>query len=65
MWLWYAVDGLENFGFGRGESLILCGVKMEGGVSCDNFVRRRRGRNFLTGIVVLGGIWPENNFISR
>jgi hypothetical protein len=33
------IDGLEDFGFARGESLILYRVKMEGGVSCGNFVR--------------------------
>lgn len=35
---------------------------MEGGVSGDNFARRRRGRNFLAGIAGLGSItrssWP-------
>jgi len=34
----FAFDGLEDFGFGRGESLILCGVKMEGG-KCKGVAR--------------------------
>ena len=57
---WVGLDGLGDFGFGRGESLILYGVKGGCNKSVDNFVRRRRGRNFLTGIAVLGSARVEN-----